>query len=219
MVSITSQKLHRLVLKSFGSHAYSLGTEIGYQVFANEDKTFYFTPELELIGGIIQGADDINVVIGGKKVIENLLTTYGLSTGYIFKTKGGLSVDFRVGASLVEEITNVDTVKLSDEITTVFTGLQDDLKMVFNLGSNLVLADKWRVYFDVERSVLGRRNTTWQANGGARFSFGERGYSKPEVVKIIQRSIEPLKIEEEKSKKRFKQKLSKINRIRQIRRW
>lgn len=53
---------------NFGSHALSLGVEVGYKQYLDESN-FYFETQAELIGGLIFGVKDIDMgVIGGRNI-------------------------------------------------------------------------------------------------------------------------------------------------------
>lgn len=177
---------------SFGSHALSLGLEVGYRAYMGET-SFYFEPQAEVIGGVIFGVRDIDMgVIGGMNITGDLKTTttintrVGLVQGYSLKTQSGFRADFRVGVSLVNEFVSEDSpVTLYDGITEASTNIGNDVKAVVNVGTNLILTDQWRVYIDAERSFGGNRNVDYQANIGARFSFGDTLKSLPKVEKPL----------------------------------
>ena len=181
---------------SFGSHALSLGVEVGYRAYMGESN-FYFETQAEAIGGIIFGVKDIDMgVIGGRDINGELKTTTTLNTrvglvqGYSLKTENGFRADFRLGASLVNEfVSEANPVMLYDGITEASTSIGNDTKVVLNVGTNLILTDQWRVYIDAERSFGGSRNVDYQANIGARFSFGDKISSLPKPSKPL-----PLKV-------------------------
>lgn len=195
---------------SFGSHALSLGVEVGYRAYMGESN-FYIEPQAEVIGGMIFGVKDINMgVIGGMNVTGELKTTttvntrVGLVQGYSLKTQSGFRADFRLGVSLVNEfVSESDPVRLYDGITEAGTSIGNDTKAVVNVGTNLILTDQWRVYIDAERSFGGNRNVDYQANIGARFSFGDKLTSLPKPEKPL-----PLKLRSEEKKEQDKATLS-----------
>lgn len=176
---------------SFGNHALSLGVELGYRAYMGESN-FYFEPQAELIGGLILGVKDIDMgIIHGQSVSGELKTTIALNArvgivqGYSLKTQNGLRADFRLGASLVNEyVSNNTPIRLYDGIVEARKNIGNDIKAVFNIGTNLVLTEQWRMYIDAERSFGGRnRNTDYQANIGVRFSFGDKITSLPKPQK------------------------------------
>lgn len=187
----------------FGNNAYSLGLEIGYRQYLG-DTHFYVETQAEAIAGIVQKINSVDLgEVGGMNIIGDLKTTFALSTrvglvsGYSLKTQSGFGADFRVGASLVNESTSQnDNIILRDGITQSATALGNDTKAVVEVGVNLILTDQWRVYLDAERSFGGKRNTDYQANVGARFSFGE-------IAKPLEKPKDnlPVKIEGEKGEK------------------
>ena len=187
---------------SFGNHAGSLGIEFGYRAYV-ASSNFYFEPQAELIAGVIAGVKDVDLgVVGGLNVMGELQTTFalnsriGLVQGYTLKTESGFVADFRLGVSALNEyVSNENPIQLYDSIKTVGASMGNDTKLVLNVGTNLILTDQWRVYVDVEKSFLGKRNTDYQANVGARFSFGEKISSKQDLEKPM-----PLKLKSEEDK-------------------
>lgn len=187
----------------FGNNAYSLGLEIGYRQYLG-DTHFYVETQAEAIAGIVQKINSVDLgEVGGMNITGDLKTTFALSTriglvsGYSLKTQSGFGADFRVGASLVNESSSQnDNIILRDGITQSATALGNDTKAVVEVGVNLILTDHWRVYLDAERSFGGKRNTDYQANVGARFSFGE-------IAKPLEKPKDdlPIKIGGEKGEK------------------
>lgn len=183
---------------NFGNHALSLGVEVGYRAYMGETN-FYFETQAELIGGLIIGVKDINLgIIGGRSVSGELETTTALNArvgvvqGYSLKTQNGFRADFRLGASLINEyVSNNAPIRLYDGITEAGRSIGNDIKAVLNIGTNLILTDQWRVYIDAERSFGGSRNTDYQANIGARFSFGDK------VSSLAKSQMAPLKLKDE----------------------
>ncbi|MCE3047399.1 hypothetical protein [Helicobacter kayseriensis] len=192
---------------SFGNHALSLGVEVGYRVYMGESN-FYFESQAELIGGLIFGVKDIDMgMIGGRHITGELKTTTALNArvgvvqGYSLKTQSGFGADFRFGTSLVNEfVSEKNSVRLYDGITEARTSIGNDTKVVLNVGTSLILTDQWRVYLDAEKSFGGSRNTDYQANVGARFSFGDKVNSLPKSQEIT-----PLKLKDKEEIKKVQE--------------
>lgn len=188
---------------SFGNHALSLGVEVGYRAYIGESN-FYFEPQAELIAGLILGTKDINMgVINGQsvsadlKTIASLNTRVGVVQGYSLKTQNGFRAEFRVGESLVNEfVSNKSPIRFYDGLIESAASMGNDVKFVLNIGANLVFTDQWRMYIDAERSFGGLRNTDYQVNIGARFSFGDKVASLPKVQRVV-----PLNLEEREGSK------------------
>ncbi|WP_305862312.1 autotransporter outer membrane beta-barrel domain-containing protein [Helicobacter cholecystus] len=182
---------------SFGNHALSLGIEVGYRAYMGESN-FYFEPQAELMGGLILGAKDINMgVINGQsinaelKTIASLSTRVGVVQGYSLKTQNGFRAEFRIGESLVNEfVSNKSPIRFYDGLIESAADMGNDVKFVLNIGTNLIFTDQWRMYIDAERSFGGVRNTDYQANIGARFSFGDKITSLPKPQKILPQKLE-----------------------------
>lgn len=165
---------------NFGTHALSLGLEVGYQAYILTSN-FYLEPQLEMIYGYIQGVQDIDFgtyankqIIGGLDPTHSLYIRAGGVIGYTFKTQGSFSADLRAGASLVSERINTsDPIYLNDGNFLIRQSISNDIKALVNIGVNLLVDNQWRVYFDIERTFGGNRNMDYQVNVGARFNFGE----------------------------------------------
>lgn len=164
---------------NFGNNALSLGIEVGYQAYILESN-FYLEPQAEMIYGYIHGVQDINLGIHASKQImgdlESMHSLYlraGGVMGYTFKTQRKFSADFRVGVSFVsEQINTSNPISLNDGSFLIRQSLNNDIKALLNVGSNLLVDDQWRIYLDIERTFGGSRNIDYQINLGARFSFG-----------------------------------------------
>lgn len=164
----------------FGNHALSLGLEIGYQAYIAKSD-FYLEPQMEFIYGYIQGVQNIDLgIYGGKQILGELESTHSLYLraggvmGYTFKTQKQFSADLRVGASFVsEQISNANPIHFNDSEYFIHQSISNDIKALVSIGTNLSFGDQWRMYLDVEKTFGGKRNTDYQANIGARFSFGE----------------------------------------------
>lgn len=165
---------------SFGNHALSLGLEVGYQAYI--PKTFfYLEPQIEAIYGYIHGVQDIDLgFVGSKQILGELKSTHSLYLraggvmGYTFKTQGKFSADLRVGASFVsEQISNSNPINFNDNSSFISQNISNDIKALISIATNLNVSDQWRIYLEAEKTFGGKRNTEYQANIGARFSFGE----------------------------------------------
>lgn len=165
---------------SFGNHALSLGLEVGYQAYI--PKTFfYLEPQIEAIYGYIHGVQDIDLgFVGSKQILGELKSTHSLYLraggvmGYTFKTQGKFSADLRVGASFVsEQISNSNPINFNDSSSFISQNISNDIKALISIATNLNVSDQWRIYLEAEKTFGGKRNTEYQANIGARFSFGE----------------------------------------------
>lgn len=165
---------------SFDNHALSLGLEVGYQAYI-PTTDFYLEPQVEIIYGYIHGVNGVDLgIYGGKQITGELQSTHSLYLraggvmGYTFKTQGSFSADLRVGASFVnEQISNSNPIRFNDSVYFISEGIDDDIKALLSVATTLKLNEQWRMYIEAERTFGGKRNTEYQANIGARFSFGE----------------------------------------------
>lgn len=165
---------------NFGNHAISLGLELGYQAYIAKSD-FYLEPQAELIYGYIQGVQNIDLgtyadkqILGGMDAIHSLYLRTGGVMGYTFKTQSKFSADLRVGASFVsEQVSNTNPIYLNDSDYLIHQSIDNDIKALVSIGVNLVFNDRWRMYLEAEKTFGGKRNIDYQANIGARFSFGE----------------------------------------------
>lgn len=167
---------------SFGNHALSLGLEVGYQAYIPKTY-FYLEPQIEAIYGYIHGVQDIDLgFVGSKQILGELKSTHSLYLrsggvmGYTFKTQGKFNADLRVGASFVsEQISNSNPINFNDRSFFISQNISNDIKALISIATNLNVSDQWRIYLEAEKTFGGKRNTEYQTNIGARFSFGESG--------------------------------------------
>lgn len=65
---------------------------------------------------------------------------------------------------------------------------------MLNVGTNMNIKENTRIYFNFEKSFVGKITTDYQVNFGVRYSFGEsNGYSSTPPP---QEEKAPLKIED-----------------------
>lgn len=65
------------------------------------------------------------------------------------------------------------TNQIPQETANNLSNLQSDGRIVVEIGSNISIQDHTRIYFDFEKSFVGKITTDYQVNVGVRYSFGE----------------------------------------------
>ena len=174
------------------NHKLMLNAEIGKKFKLSESKNYFFLqPEAQITAGYIFGNEvdfidftqtTINSSTSG---IAPVILRTGLSAGYSLNQ--GIKSDFYIGTSFFYETTNGGDVHLDDGNNTVDYSHKGTFKMSFQGGFDLLFTDNARVYFEAGTSFLGKTNTTYSINAGARFSFGYKNTRKL----IVPSSITP----------------------------
>ncbi|WP_143428948.1 autotransporter domain-containing protein, partial [Helicobacter sp. 12S02634-8] len=194
-ISFNDASLQRLSsANSVYSNAFLLGGEVGYRYEIDKllngnsnpyTKGYYIEPQAELIYGYIQGANynaSINsAVVEAKLKGDNaFISRVGAVFGKHFKSQTGVRTDLRLGLSYINEInsggsstlvqTGANTLANPDINATTLA----NNKLNVSLGVNVVIDENWRVYADLSRTFFGVYNFDYNANIGARMSFGKK---------------------------------------------
>ncbi|WP_216358718.1 hypothetical protein [Helicobacter sp. 12S02634-8] len=194
-ISFNDANLQRLSsANSVYSNAFLLGGEVGYRYEIDKllsgnsnpyTKGYYIEPQAELIYGYIQGAN-YNASINSALVEAKLkgdnafISRVGAVFGKHFKSQTGVRTDLRLGLSYINEInsggsstlvqTGANTLANPDINATTLA----NNKLNVSLGVNVVIDENWRVYADLSRTFFGVYNFDYNANIGARMSFGQK---------------------------------------------
>lgn len=192
--------------------ALTLSDEVGYKFTLGESKEWGITPQLELGFGYFSQSDF-------KQTLENLgaflqsnsdflltlRTRVGSSFSYDFKSftqAKDFNASLYLGAFYEYDYVNGGEITFrTDQITqdtqNNLSNLQSDGRVVLNAGVNMSVKDNTRIYFDFEKSFLGKINTDYQVNFGVRYSFGESdGYTPLPTPLPQEEKKAPLKIDE-----------------------
>lgn len=165
------------------NHKLMINAEIGKKFKLTESKNYFFLqPEAQITAGYIFG-DEVDFVDFTQTTIASstsgiapVILRAGLSAGYSLNQ--GLKSDFYVGTSFFYETTNGGDVHLDDGNNTVNYSHKGGFKMTLQGGFDILFTDNARVYFEAGTSFLGKTNTTYSINAGARFAFGYKNTRK-----------------------------------------
>lgn len=186
--------------QSLSNFALSLGQEVGYRFALGSEKNWFIDPQVELVAGYINSTD-LSQAQGGQ-ILDGKLdsvflfrTRVGSDFGYSLK-KDKNQYDFRLGLSYEYDVANADAFFdiASANMSKVFSNAVDnDGRVVLNVGTNMKFGENMRLYFDFEKSFAGKITTDYQVNVGFRYGFGEK------LVKVVEETNTqekaPLKIE------------------------
>lgn len=190
-----------------------LSQEVGYRYDFSDAKGLYLTPSIELAFGYLNGTDFTQTLTTPNQTQHTLYShqddifiTRGkieATLGYFFATDFGMSTESvsEKGASLYlglgYEYDYVSggniTYKVNQNSSSAqSSAIGSDGRMVLNLGSNILLNDTVRMYFDFEKNFFGKIDKEYQINAGIRIGLGEEKILQPQK----EEESAPLKIEE-----------------------
>ena len=173
----------------------SLSQEVGYRYKFGDKKEWYVDPQAEFTLGYINQSDiaridNYGLILDGKLAASLLFRSrVAAHLGYSLETEKAGTYDFRLGLGYVYDVlanggANFKITSLKYDKT--IDALQNDGRMVLNLGTNIRLADNHRIYFDFERSFFGKITTDYLVNIGYRYSFGAKANSEVKTQQISQ---------------------------------
>lgn len=194
---------------SSANFAFTLSNEVGYQFKFGEEKDWSITPHLEVGFGYFNQSNfkqtlqnSSSSLLSSADMITIFRSRVGNSVGYDFKRfiQDGLW-NAKVYFGLSYEYDHVEggkiTMNTNQGVRSVAnSNLSPDGRVVLNTGANLEIKDNTRMYFDFEKSFIGKIITDYQINIGVRYSFGNESGSAPSVSKNPNLKA-PLKVEEE----------------------
>ena len=162
------------------SQVFSFTQELGYRVYFDAKKRFFFEVQTEGVLGYMMGMDILqkysnrpDAQLAGK--MSDAIIFRGRAggvLGYRLKTAKN-QTDFRIGTSYLADY---NTAKFDLDVSGIAS---DSLSMGFNqmvlanFGINSYLTRHLRLYFEVEAGFIGKViNQNFLANLGLRYSFG-----------------------------------------------
>lgn len=185
----------------------------GYRYDFSDAKGLYLTPSIELAFGYLNGTDFTQILTTPNQTQHTLYShqddifiTRGkieATLGYFFATDFGMSTESvsEKGASLYLGLGyeydyvsggNIDYKVNQNSSSAQSSAIGPDGRMVLNLGSNILLNDTVRMYFDFEKNFFGKIDKEYQINAGIRIGLGEEKIPQPQK----EEESAPLKIEE-----------------------
>lgn len=192
--------------------ALTLSDEVGYKFALGESKEWGITPQLELGFGYFsqsnfkQTLENLGAFLqSNSDFLLTLRTRVGSNFSYDFKSftqAKDFNASLYLGAFYeYDYVSGGEITFRTDQITqdtqNNLSNLQSDGRVVLNAGVNMSVKDNTRIYFDFEKSFLGKINTDYQVNFGVRYSFGESNSYTPLPTPLPQEEKKaPLKIDE-----------------------
>lgn len=189
--------------------ALTLSDEVGYRFALGEVKEWSITPQLELGFGYFNQSDFKQTLQNSGAYLSSdadlvltLRARAGSSFGYDFKnfTQGNsFNASVYVGAFYEYDYVSGGEIHMGTQRGTEanqYSNLSSDGRVVMNVGTNMSVEEHTRIYFDFEKSFMGKINTDYQVNFGVRYSFGESNGYTPQNIETQEESKAPLKIEE-----------------------
>lgn len=192
--------------------ALTLSDEVGYKFALGESKEWGITPQLEVGFGYFnqsnfkQTLQDLGAFLqSNADAVMTVRTRVGSSFSYDFKALSQLqnfNASIYLGAFYEYDYVNGGDITFrTDQITqdtaNNLSHLQSDGRVVLNIGTNMNIKENTRIYFDFEKSFMGKINIDYQVNLGVRYSFGENAGYTPVPQPIVEEKKAPLKIQED----------------------
>lgn len=191
-MAINSEVLNGNYPKFF-THAFLSSIEVGKKFtlpiktpdFANS--FYYLRPELQFTFGFVSGTkqelwDWTNQKIDAQ-LDFNIPANFraGLMFGREFN-KPFLQGDIYLGTSFEYDVNSGGDLRLEDFLDKMTLTHGGNFNWRINMGTNLILNQYWRLYFDLDTSFFGQINSTFTINGGVRINFGRLHPVMPYVV-------------------------------------
>ncbi|RDU72045.1 hypothetical protein [Helicobacter brantae] len=190
------------------NYALTLSDEVGYAIRMGEMSEWSLTPQVEATFGYFSQSDFKQTLSDSSQYLdskaESVLTLRaraGSALTYDFRAftqKDTFNASLYVGAFYEYDYVMGGDISMvvSDGTTeTQKSDIGTDGRVVVNVGTNMTIQDNTRLYFDFEKSFMGKINTDYQVNFGVRYSFGESDGYSPILEKADYKA--PLKIEGE----------------------
>ena len=165
------------------NYALTLSNEVGYRYVFGEKKDFYIDPQVELGFGYVNQSDFKSKLLTASGSYNNLTaiqnyllmlrTRAGASLGKTIYGEKDRKVGLYLGAFYEYDFIDggSNQISLGSGATTNLGSLTSNGRVILNLGSNIELNEKTRMYIDVEKSFGDKLRTHLQFNLGARYSF------------------------------------------------
>lgn len=148
---------------------------------------YYLKPEAQLTLGFISGTDqslkDWSNQYISSRLDYNIPAVFrlGLMFGREFN-KRSIKGDLYLGSSLEYDVNSGGDLRLEDFLDKMTLLHRGNFNLRINLGTNLILNEYWRIYFDLDTSFFGYINSTFTLNGGVRINFGRLHPTMPYIT-------------------------------------
>lgn len=162
-------------IPDFFTHNFLASVEIGQRF--NLPLSFYIKPDAGMSFAFNSG-QDWNFMDWSNQNIKarldfnspvNLRT--GITAGWTFNSKG-YEGDLYIGTSFEYDFNTGGDLRLEDFLDKMTLSHAGNFNWRINAGTNIILNEYWRIYFDVDTAFFGTINSTFTLNGGVRINFG-----------------------------------------------
>lgn len=162
-------------IPDFFTHNFLASVEIGQRF--NLPLSFYIKPDAGMSFAFNSG-QDWNFMDWSNQSIKarldfnspvNLRT--GITAGWTFNSRG-YEGDLYIGTSFEYDFNTGGDLRLEDFLDKMTLSHAGNFNWRINAGTNIILNEYWRIYFDVDTAFFGTINSTFTLNGGVRINFG-----------------------------------------------
>lgn len=176
-------------IPSFFSHNFFASLEIGQRFKLPLD--FYIKPDAGFSFAFSSG-QDWNFMDWSNQLIKarldfnapvNMRT--GLTAGWTFNSRG-YEGDLYIGTSFEYDFNTGGDLRLEDFLDKITLTHGGNFNWRINAGTNIILNEYWRIYFDVDTAFFGTINSTFNINGGVRINFGRLHPQMPYIPPYIE---------------------------------
>ncbi|RDU70488.1 autotransporter outer membrane beta-barrel domain-containing protein [Helicobacter brantae] len=165
-----------------GNLALSFSNEVGYRFKITQD--WYIQPQTELGVGWIAPSNFRQSYEGSSEFLDTYIDStltlrgrFGTTLGYNpnrFIPNPNFKISFYVGTFYEFDYIYGGDISLNTTNLSSFYHSPPlfDPRCLINLGTNIQAYESVRIYFDFEKSFLGKTNKDYQVSLGVRYSFG-----------------------------------------------
>lgn len=159
--------------KSYSSHSWYAGAEVGYRYHLS--KKAWVEPQMELVYGAVSGKsfkwEDRGMELGMKdKDYNPLIGRTGVDVGRVF-SGGDWKIAARAGLGYqFDLLTNGETVLRDASGEKRFNG-EKDSRMLMSVGMNAEIKNNMRFGLELEKSAFGKYNVDNAINANFRYFF------------------------------------------------
>lgn len=180
----------------FFTHSFLASVEVGKKFrlpirTPDFNKSFYYLkPEAQMTFGVSSGtswvfSDWSNQLINARLDFNTPVNfRTGLKFGRQFD-KPFLKGDIYLGANIEYDINTGGDLRLEDFLDKMTLTHQGNFNLRLNAGTNLILNEYWRLYFDIDTAFFGNINSTFTLNGGVRINFGRLHPKMPNISPVF----------------------------------
>lgn len=162
-------------IPDFFTHNFLASIEIGQRF--NLPLSFYIKPDAGMSFAFNSG-QDWNFMDWSNQSIKARLDfnspvnlRAGVTAGWTFNSRG-YEGDLYIGTSFEYDFNTGGDLRLEDFLDKMTLSHAGNFNWRINAGTNIILNEYWRIYFDVDTAFFGTINSTFTLNGGVRINFG-----------------------------------------------